>query len=212
MVAVLVVALFVIIGVVLCLYCYKHLNNQRDKNNNRNELSHLVVDKTTEILSELQTHLLTETNHDVRKEVITSIKEIMLGQLSLCKKHSVTLGTQTSRESTKTTSRMSSQQNSTTEGDGGEDVADGPAAIQFAGEMNDHPPSYENTVAEKELADLLNSCISDIIQAQATLLQDDNCNGTNGTNSSHTIVTVTVTEDQKSTKAETQQPLIETTV
>lgn len=192
------VSLFVTIGVVLCLYYYKKLNNQRDTNNNSNELRHLVVNNTTEVLSELNKHLPTETNADVRKEVITSIKEIMLGQLQLCKKQGVTLGTQTSRESART-----SHQNSTPEGDIGEgDVFDGP---EVAG---DSPPSYDSAVAsaEQELTELLKSCISDIVQAQATLLQDD------GRNHSHTTVTITVSEEQNSTECDIPPLLCETTV
>ena len=197
------VTLFVIIGVVLCLYYCKKLDNQRDNNNNSNELRHLVVNKTTDVLSELTAYLLTEKNHDVRKEAITTIKEIMLGQLNLCKKQGVTLGTQTSRESARTTSRLSSQQNSTAGGDGSEDVIDGP---EVAG---DSPPSYESAVAEQELTELLKSCISDIVEAQTTLLQDDGCIVTNH---SCTTVTITVSEEQNSTKCDVPQLQCESTV
>ena len=187
------ITLFVIIGVVLCLYFCKRLNNQREKNNSNNELRHLVVNKTTDVLSELKTYLPTETNADVRKEVIISIKEIMLDQLKLCKKQGVTLGTQTSRESARG-------------GGGGEDVIDGPGVAR---EMIDSPPSYESAVAEQNLTELLKSCISDIVQAQDSLLHNDGCNVTNH---SRTTVTITVSEEQESTKGEIPQLQSETTV
>ena len=186
-----VIIIATVIGVVKCVYFYKKYNAKQYKHQNKFELKALVANNTKDILKELRSIMTNEKDLDIRKEALLTFKELSLAQINLlCKTSRVTLATQTSNLAT---SRSNSQQPSrqTSDATPGEDTdqVDGPAGGGQVSSISSHqgngsepPPSYEQLSPithsevdpeEKELTNLLATCISDII-VQATLVQDEN--------------------------------------
>ena len=182
-VAVIVIA--TIIGLVKCVYFHKKFTAKESENQSNNNLKGLVSNNTTEVLKELRSFMATEKNLDIRREALLTFRDLGLAQANLCKKTYITLATQTSHLSGRSTSKEPSRQTSDVTSGEDTDQVDGPASgrllyNEFNGDdIELQPPPYDqlSVVAEvdakeQELADLLATCISDIVQA--TLVQDEN--------------------------------------